>query len=322
MRLKWPALGGVILVLMVASIVWLFVRRKKYFGFDPFVTIGRVLAAENIILFISFATFIFFTTILAARPQKLYRLTENKSLSDVYILLDVSGSMNILTGAGNTRLDIAKRALMRLLGSLPRERFRIGFIIFIDYPLLQIPLTRDYELIKERIKLADQMDLPLLPDSKTGGTDIAQAIMYAVVKLAQLQPPDYTVSKAPKNKRGAIIVITDGEQTVTSKYTLDEAASLAAKYHVKVYPIIVNSLKAHSAIEQAQQVATITAGKAFFVDRSEEFLKVVDEIANLEKKRIKTPSKNLYYDSPEAFMLGWFLSLIILMAFKIRLNWG
>lgn len=319
MRLRWPLLGGLFLAGILFLFLWMFTRRKKYFRFDPFVTVSSFFSLENIVLFISFMIFILVSAILAARPQKMYKLNENKSLSDIYILLDVSGSMNILTEGGNTRLDIAKHALLRLLDNLPRDRFRVGFVIFIDYPLLQIPLTRDYDLIKERIKLSNQMDLPLLPDMKTGGTDIAQAIMYAVVKLAKLQPPDYTVSKAPKDKRGAIIVITDGEQTVTSNYTLDEAAQLAAKYNVKVYPIIVNNLQSHLALEQADQVASVTKGKAFYVDKSEKFLKVIDEISNLEKKRVKVPSKEIYNDVPEFFMLVWFLSLIVLIIYKIKL---
>ncbi len=315
MLLKWPLLSVIALVGLTLFGVWIFLKRKKYLRFDPFATPSK----NDLVYIVGFAAFVVSTAILAGRPQRILEYSKQGMYSDIYILLDVSGSMELTDSSGRSRLTVAKEALIHLLESLPKDRFRVGFIVFAHYPLLQIPLTTDYMVIKERIKLADPDVLPLIPEEKSGGTDIAKAIVLATIKLANLKPPEYTPEEEKKLRPRAIILITDGQQTVKSEYSLEEAAELASKYKIEIYPIIVNEVENRIALEQAEMLAQKTGGRFYYVDRSDKFSEVVDDIAKLEKEKIRVPPKKIYVDSPEPLIFVWFLSLLILLRFKLKI---
>lgn len=315
MLLKWPLLSAIVLLGLILLGVFVSFKRKEYLRFDPFVSFSK----RDLVYAGVFVVFIISTLILAGRPQKVFKYSKQGMYSDIYILLDVSGSMDLTDSSGRSRLTVAKEALIHLLESLPRDRFRVGFIVFAHYPLLQIPLTTDYMVIKERIKLADPDTLPLILEEKSGGTDIAKAIILATIKLANLKPPEYKPDSENKLKPRAIILITDGQQTVNSEYSLEEAAELASKYKIKIYPIIVNEVENKTALAQAEMLALKTDGHFYYVDQSDKFLEVIDDIVKLEKEKVRVPAKKIYVDFPEPLMIVWLLSVLMLLWLKLKL---
>lgn len=127
-----------------------------------------------------------------ADPQEGSKQEEVKrSGVDLMICLDVSNSMKA-EDLTPTRLESAKRAISKLIGSLKGDR--IGLIVFGGEAYTQLPITTDYAAAK---MFLNTIDTDIIP---TQGTAIGKALEQAMGSFP----------KNSKNKK-AIIVLTDGE---------------------------------------------------------------------------------------------------------------
>ena len=130
--------------------------------------------------------------IAAANPQSGLRTTRVESKSaDIYLLLDISNSMLAADIAPN-RLDRAKKIAIDLTEAFKQDR--IGLIVFAGNAYIQSPLTTDRHAIQMFINAAN-------PDQAgTQGTAIGEAIRLLL-----------TQNEKGKDQKGAVIVLTDGE---------------------------------------------------------------------------------------------------------------
>jgi Ca-activated chloride channel family protein len=110
---------------------------------------------------------------------------------ELVVCLDVSNSMNTCDIESTSRLEVAKRSLNALIGTLAGEK--IGLCLFAGNSYVQLPLTTDYSAAKLFIE-----DVNTNAVSRQG-TNIPDALSTAMSM--------FTKEKLTK----AILVVTDGE---------------------------------------------------------------------------------------------------------------
>ena len=154
-----------------------------------------------------------------ARPQYGVKPVEVKrSGIDVIIALDTSKSM-AARDVKPDRLTRAKNEISKLLKNL--EGNRIGLIAFAGKSFVECPLTMDVSTLKMFLDSLHPGSIPV------AGTNIGDAIADAVKAF-----------EAGKSRSRALILVTDGENLTGD--VLD-AARVAAKAHVNIFPIGIGS---------------------------------------------------------------------------------
>lgn len=111
--------------------------------------------------------------------------------SDIFLLVDVSNSM-LAEDLEPNRLEYAKSILVSEINNYPDAR--IGLIPFAGQSLVDVPLTRNINLLKERIKSLNPKSVPVQ------GTLINQALNLALSSFS---------TKTDRSK--IILLLTDGE---------------------------------------------------------------------------------------------------------------
>ena len=103
-----------------------------------------------------FISFVFFIVALS-RPQSIknFNISKQKGI-DITIALDVSQSMTQEDFAPN-RLEAGKEVINKFIDG--RKNDRIGFVIFSGTAYTKIPLTNDYEAVKQIIKTVSDRDV-------------------------------------------------------------------------------------------------------------------------------------------------------------------
>lgn len=137
---------------------------------------------------------------------------------DIVVVLDVSGSMRAADFKPRDRLTVAKQVIARYL--LPRERDRIGLVVFAGEAFTLAPLTHDKRLLAE-----------VLEGVRTGvitdGTAIGDAVATGINRL-----------RDSKAKSRVMILVTDGDNNA-GNLAPEKAAELAAEMDIRIFPILV-----------------------------------------------------------------------------------
>ena len=150
-----------------------------------------------------------------ANPQIGTKVEEVKQVGiDVYILLDVSLSMNA-EDIKPSRLEKAKHDIKSLIEKLHGDR--IGLIVFAGRAYVQFPLTTDYSAANMFLSAVDVNTVP------QPGTNIGEAVDLALNSF-----------KKKTETKKAIILITDGED---NEGGIDKAVSQANSEDVSIYTI-------------------------------------------------------------------------------------
>lgn len=164
-----------------------------------------------------FSGFMALVLIALARPQKTdERVDLYTEGIDVMLILDTSGSMSLSDFKPN-RLETAKEMAIRFING--RFQDRIGVVVFAGDAYSLVPLTTDYELLRESIK---GIHLDMVPND---GTAIGSALGVAINRMR---------SSPAASKVG--ILISDGENTAGS-LAPSLSAQLAHAYGIKLYTI-------------------------------------------------------------------------------------
>ena len=243
-----------------------------------------------------------------ARPQAVRRqaagLTEG---IDILLAMDTSTSMRALDFAPLDRIGAAKETAKRFITG--RTADRIGVLDFGGAPLLNCPLTLDYDAVNDTIDS--------LEPGMTGveGTAIGDGITAAVNHL-----------RPGRAKSKVIILLTDGRSN-TGLIDPLTAAKAAAAYGIKIYTIGTGK-RGQSLIpidqpgggralvpidddlddEILTQIAEATGGKYFRAQSLRELSLIYSEIDRMEKAPVERPQTVSYTD-----LYPWFLVPALLL---------
>jgi len=139
---------------------------------------------------------------------------------DVVVAIDVSASMKAPDIDGNTRLDVAKALIERLLNALRNDR--VGLVAFAGDTMVQCPLTPDKGAFLTFLERVDPAMLTVQ------GTNLAAAIETSLDRF------DYTASRTR-----VIVLVSDGEDLDPERVT--KAVSDAGRRGVPLYTVGIGS---------------------------------------------------------------------------------
>jgi len=176
-----------------------------------------------------------FLAIALARPQFGSRLELVKRQGlDIMVALDISLSMQAEDVKPN-RFQKAKHEISMLIDKLNGDR--VGLIIFAGDSFVQCPLTDDYDAAKMLLDVPPQPEYLLQEGMIQPGTDIGRAIRFGIRMFQQREAKGKILSRngLPRNEKKykVLILVTDGEDLVSSSSPLD-AAREAAKEGIHV----------------------------------------------------------------------------------------
>lgn len=141
---------------------------------------------------------------------------------DLVIALDISKSMNARDIDGNSRLDVAKAIISRMLNGLRDDR--IGLVVFAGETMVQSPLSRDKNTF---LTFLERVNPQLLAKQ---GTDLGGAIQTSIDRF------DMTASQSK-----VILLFSDGEDNNREK--LDKSIEEAGRKGLPVYTVGIGSEK-------------------------------------------------------------------------------
>jgi len=139
---------------------------------------------------------------------------------DLVVLFDVSQSMYVMDIEGNSRLDVGKALIERLLGGLRQDR--VGLVVFAGDTMVQCPLTQDKNTF---LTFLQRIDPSMLTNQ---GTNIAGAIETGIDRF------DLTASQSR-----VLVLVSDGEDQ--NKERLDRALNEAKRKGILIYTVGIGS---------------------------------------------------------------------------------
>ena len=177
---------------------------------------------------------------MLAGPQVLQRPTDQRVLTNIQFLMDVSGSMTV----GN-RYEMAGEAITNFIDARQGDAF--GLTLFGSHAIRWVPLTRDLDTIRNAIPFADPSRQP----RHMGGTRIGHALNFALGNM---------VTEASEGDR-MIVLVSDGVSSdlTDSAAAMDIADDLNAD-DITVYHVHVGT---GSVPRIVQDIARETGGEAF-----------------------------------------------------------
>jgi hypothetical protein len=142
-----------------------------------------------VVLVIGFGIIVWNGSVLA---EQYYSLPGGR---DILIVFDASGSMGDIISSGETKIDVAKKAVDGFLDGLASSD-RVGLIVFYDCDNIQtkVHFTKNHDSVSTALKY-------VYPD---GGTPIADSLTYAW---------NYLKQNANSGNSWYIILFTDGKDT-------------------------------------------------------------------------------------------------------------
>lgn len=256
---------------------------------------------------IVFGLFLMLVLVALARPQKTDETIELASEGiDIVLVMDVSGSME-LTDFSPNRLEAAKDVALQFVNG--RVQDRIGLVVFAARAYSLVPLTTDYELVKESIR---GIHLNMIAED---GTAIGSALAVAINRLRE--------SKA---KSKVCILISDGENTA-GNLDPELAAQLAHAFQLKLYTVGIGkegtiqlpadstgkSVTVQTGLEEKtlRRLASLSEGQFYRAQDASTLSQIFRQINTLEKTEVK---ETRYRDTRDYYQiyLRWAIVLLLL----------
>jgi Ca-activated chloride channel homolog len=298
MRFATPLALLLALAVIARFVLWILDRRAR-FGVFRFSSLSLVAPKRSFFAGTAFIPFFLETialllvTVALARPQRVIRAAASDRYGiDIVVALDASGSMAAEDFRPRNRFAVAKD----LIGDFIERRVddRIGIVTFGVRAVTRVPITFDRDVARSILDRADVGE-------NGNGTAIGHAIATCVNRL-----------RGSKSRSRVIILVTDG---VNNAGSIDPvvAASLAARYGIKIYAIGVGSegpvplpIKRQNPftgeIETVYQhirgeidektlkaITGATGGEYFRATDARAMSEVLNRIDRLEKSRLTAP---------------------------------
>ncbi len=236
-------------------------------------------------------------------------IEKTEATRDLMLLVDLSGSMETNDfkdpqGRKVSRLDAVKLVLSDFIAR--RKSDRLGLIVFGNEPYLQVPFTRDHDVVLILLgQTATKMAGPQ--------TAIGDAIGLAIKHF-----------ESSKSEHRVAVLLTDGNDT-GSKVSPKKAAELAAQKGIAIHTIAVGDPKTAGEekldIETLQTISATTKGSFFRADDRAQLATIYHKLDEIEPEKVKTISyrpRHPLFHWPVGAVLATFLAYHILMAIVSR----
>ncbi len=323
----WFLALAILVIARIALVIYDRRRRTGAFTFSSFSLLApaRGLRTRTALLPFALEVIALLLFVVAmARPQRVTRMAAADRYGiDIVVALDSSGSMAAEDFRPRNRFSVAKELIGNFINH--RQDDRIGIVTFGVRAVTRVPITYDRDIaasILDRAEVGENGD----------GTAIGHAIATAVNRL-----------RTSRSRSRVIILVTDG---VNNSGSIDPlvAASLAAKFGVKIYTIGVGSegpvplpikrqdpltgeiqtiytrIRGEIDEKSLATIASITGGEYFRATDSRALANVLQRIDRLEKTKLSAP-KSEKVDELYVWPLGWGLLAFAASAFFGETFW-
>ncbi len=316
-----------IIIPILLLLLFLYFKKSKTNNFWPLEDLKKIYKSNSIyykIYFILiFIISLLFISILANFVENVTDEKINKKGIDIEIVLDLSYSMKALDIKPN-RLEAWKQVLIDFINTIKQDR--IWVILFSWKPFNSIPLTFDYDFLKDfvwdlTVETIDQWYNHLR------WTAIWDAIVLAIDSF-----------KKSEDREKVIILITDGEANTWLDPIL--ALKMAKKENIKIYTIWVWWTEpAYVEVlvwlfpqpqrvwvwpvdeKTLKKIATETWGKYFRATSKEKLDEIFKDISKLEKRDIEVDKITIHKDKNIilAYLIIFFMLLLFFIKYKKRI---
>jgi Ca-activated chloride channel homolog len=236
-------------------------------------------------------------------------IEKTESTRDLMLLVDLSGSMETEDfkdprGQRISRLDAVKGVLDEFIER--RKSDRLGLIVFGNEPFLQVPFTRDHDVVRA-----------LLGQTRTKMAGVQTAIGDAIgLALKHFE--------SSTSEHRVVVLLTDGNDT-GSKVPPRKAAEIASQRGISIHTVAVGDPKAAGEekmdIESLQAISTATKGSFFRADDRAQLDTIYRKLDEIEPEKIKTISyrpRYALFQWPAGAVLVTLLAYHLLMALLSR----
>ena len=302
----------------------LFYKKKNKIKFAFFEDLKQVYKQNSFYyywFFILLTLISIFYTIIIANPNT-ESSTEKikKNGIDIVLAFDVSYSMEA-TDLNPSRISVARDVISSFLGNLKTDR--VGVVVFSGKPFTSIPLTYDYDFLRDYVKGITTETI-----SQNNFQLQWTAIWDAMLMWS------YLFDDKSKDREKVMIIVTDWEANKWLQPT--EALKLLIDKKIKAYTIwiwwiektFVNVTDAFWNQQKAEvwwideetlkKIAEETGWIYYRATSKGVFKKIFDDIDKLEKKDIEVEEKKLFDTEYEYFygVLLLFEGMFVLLLFK------
>jgi len=205
-------------------------------------------------------------------------IEKTESTRDLMLLVDLSGSMETEDfkdpqGKRISRLDAVKMVLGEFIER--RKSDRLGLIVFGNEPYLQVPFTRDHEVVRT-----------LLGQTRTKMAGVQTAIGDAIgLAIKHFE--------SSKSEHRTVVLLTDGNDT-GSKVPPKKAAEIASQRGITIHTVAVGDPKAAGEekmdLEALQAISKGTKGSFFRADDRAQLDTIYRQLDEIEPEKIKAIS--------------------------------
>ncbi len=227
-----------------------------------------------------------------AYPVHIKRIdTVKNDALDIVLALDTSGSMGLYgfnpKDYNQTRLDVVKEVVSGFIDK--RTSDKLGLVVFGTHSSIASPLSFDEKAQKE-----------IVEGLRIGALGKSTALVDALVSSVKLL-------KGSQRRSKVIILLSDGEDS-SSVAPLNIALKLAAKYHIKIYTILIDKTQSN----MMKLIAKASHTPHFEAKSKADLDAVYTQIDTLEKSQLSYKSITM----PQS-IYGYFLLLSLLCAFGL-----
>lgn len=234
--------------------------------------------------------------VLLAAPLVIAKPTQERLLSNVDFVLDVSGSMTSEFGGGS-RYDAAMQAIENFTSRRKGDAF--GLTIFGNEVLEWTPLTQDTSAIRNATPFLRPESLP----TQLGGTEIGKAIKFCYKKLALRGEGDRL-----------LILLSDGQSADLGGSQAEKIGAELAAEKVVLYTIHIGD---DAPPDEMYALTRPSGGQVFAAADPTALVRVFGHIDQMQPSRLK-PS-----DRRQVFFYGPFAAIgLVLVGLQVCVSFG
>lgn len=270
-------------------------------------------------IFLIFLIFSLFLFLLSNPNKKEFSDKISKDWIDIVLAFDLSTSM-LAPDLSPNRLESAKKVLNNFLSK--QKTNRVWLVIFAWKPFVSVPLTFDYNILKEKVS---DLEVDDIDQSYFSWTAVWDAILLSK-----------NIFKKEEKREKVIIVLTDGD---SNSWIDPKAAALSIKDDkIKIFTIWIWSNKETSAVIQnwpfpmevkikplnwqdLKEIAEITSWEFFRATDDDSLKNIFEKLNSLEKNKIEVKNNFIFSDLYDyfAYFLSFLIFLLILLFLKINI---